>query len=217
MIIKPVKKTYGERTVLNMPELELESGKIYAVIGPNGSGKSTFGRIAAGIEKPDSGINPIPGASVGCMPQKSYAFRMTVIKNLLLNGEDRQKAEELLEKFGISHLAENRAKKLSGGESARMALARLMMKNYELVILDEPSASMDMESTIVSERIIREYCDASGCTVILITHSLQQARRIADYVIFMKQGELIEQGNAAKVLYKPDKKETSEFLEFYGI
>lgn len=217
MIISPCRKTYVGRTVLHLPEIELENGRIYALIGPNGSGKSTCGRIISGIEKPDDGKTPADGICVGYLPQKSYAFRMTVIKNMLLNGGDREKAEKLLGNLGLSHLSSARAKKLSGGESARMAIARLMMKEYDLVILDEPTASMDMESTLITERLIKTYCVDTHCAVLLITHSLQQARRIADNVIFIKDGELVEQGSAEKLLYRPDNPKTVEFLEFYGI
>ena len=214
MKISPFTKSYGEKTVLTLPELELEQGRIYAVIGGNGSGKSTLAKVLSGVVKPDGGKAPIETCAIGYMPQKSYAFRMSVIKNLLQNGGDKAKAAELLAKMKISHLADGRAHKLSGGETARMALCRLFMREYELLILDEPTAAMDMESTLLAEELIREYREASGCTVILITHSISQAARLSDYTLFFNEGELTELGKTTQVLNAPQNPKTAEFLEF---
>ena len=216
MILSPFSKSYGGRTVLKLPELTIKQGKIYAVIGANGSGKSTFARILAGIEKADSGKVPISGVSVGYMPQKNFPFRMSLEKNVLLNGGDREKAKKLMEALEIARLSTTPARKLSGGETARMALARLLMQKYELLILDEPTAAMDMESTILSEKLIEEYRKETGCAVLLVTHSLQQARRMADKVLYLDAGLLCEEGNAQKLLYSPDSESLKQFLAFYG-
>jgi len=117
----------------------------------------------------------------------------------------------------IRHLENKRADKLSGGETARMALARLMMKTYDLVILDEPTAAMDMETTILSEDLIVRYVKDTGCTLVLVTHSLQQARRIADEVLYFHKGVLAEAGDKEQVLNAPISEKTRQFLEFYGI
>lgn len=216
MKIPPLKKTYGGRTVLNTPELELEHGKIYAVVGANGSGKSTMAKLLAGVEKSDSGAVSLSG-SVGYMPQKSYAFRMSMRKNILLGGSSAEKCNSLMQSLRIGHLADKAAYKLSGGETARMALARLMMKDYALVILDEPTAAMDMESTLFSEKMLADYCRESGCAMLLVTHSLQQAKRIADSVIFMDKGEIVETGLKDDVLLYPKDERTRRFLDFYGV
>lgn len=214
MKISPFTKSYSEKTVLTLPEFELEQGKIYAVIGGNGSGKSTLAKVLSGVVKPDGGKAPIEACAIGYMPQKSYAFRMSVMKNLLQNGGDKEKAAELLAKMKITHLADGKAHKLSGGETARMALCRLFMREYELLILDEPTAAMDMESTLLAEELIREYKSASGCTVILITHSISQAARLSDYTVFLSEGELAEFGETSQVLNAPQNPKTAEFLEF---
>ena len=215
MILPAFSKTYEGRTVLDFPGMEVQPGKIYAVIGANGSGKSTFAKILAGSLKADRRIKPLEG--IGYMPQKNYAFRMSLKKNLLLNGSDEQKAAELIEALQLSPLANKRADKLSGGETARMALARLMMKRYYLVLLDEPTAAMDMETTLLSEKLIVEYVKETGCALILVTHSLQQARRIADHVWYFHKGRLLEAGDTATVLDSPKQPETRQFLDFYGI
>ena len=217
MKIASFSKTYEGRRVLDFPGLELQPGKIYAVIGANGSGKSTFSKILTGIEKADQKGCHLDAKSVGYMPQKNYAYRMSTRANILLGGKDEARAERLMDEIQIRHLENKRADRLSGGETARMALVRLMMKRYELVILDEPTAAMDMETTLLSEKMIVEYVRETGCTVILVTHSLQQARRVADEVMYFHKGKLLENGAAEKVLTAPSMAETKQFLEFYGI
>ena len=217
MKLAPFSKTYGNRKVLDFPGVELEPGKIYAVIGANGSGKSTFAKILAGVLKADRKGRPSDIASIGYMPQKNYAFRMTTKANILLNGSDKGRAEGLMDAMQIRHLENHRADRLSGGETARMALARLMMRRYELVILDEPTAAMDMETTALSEELMVSYVRETGCTMILVTHSLQQARRIADRVLYFHKGHLLESGPRDQVLEHPQRVETRTFLEFYGV
>ena len=185
MKISAFSKSYGSRTVLHVPDLELPDGCITAVIGPNGSGKSTLARVLA--------------------------------RNLALNGSDLERREKLLHGLQIDSLSRHSAKRLSGGETARMALARLLMRDYKLLILDEPTASMDVESTLAAERLLSDYCRDTGAGILLVTHSLQQARRIAQHVLFLHQGELREQGEASRLLSSPETEELRRFLEFYGI
>ena len=215
MNIPAFTKTYEGRTVLDFPGMEVRPGKIYAIIGANGSGKSTFAKILAGTLAPDQRFKRPEG--IGFMPQKNYAFRMSLLKNLLLNGTDVKRAGWLMDQLQLRDLSQKRADKLSGGETARMALARLMMRFYDLVLLDEPTAAMDMETTLLSEKLIRQYVENSGCALILVTHSLQQARRIADEVWYFHKGKLLETGAKTRVLYAPEKAETRQFLDFYGI
>ncbi len=210
-------KTYNGRTVLTLPALELPTGQITAVIGPNGSGKSTFAKILAGIERTDDKKPILSGISVGYLPQKSFPFRMSTEKNILQNGKNLSRATKLMKMLGIDHLAKQSAKKLSGGESARMALCRILMRPYDLLILDEPTTAMDMESTLVAEKLIRQTSREQGCALVLITHSISQARRIADRVIVLHQGQFIEQGQSVQVLSKPKQEKTKHFLEFYGL
>ena len=217
MKIHAFSKTYEGRTVLDFPGTELEPGRICAVIGANGSGKSTFAKILSGVLKPDR-RGPLSDAkTVGFMPQKNYAFRMTTKANILLNGPDEARADRLMEAIQLTELSAKRADKLSGGETARMALVRLMMRAYDLVILDEPTAAMDMETTLLSEKLIAQYVRETGCALILVTHSLQQARRIADEVWYFHKGSLLEAGAKEQVLDTPKRAETKQFLEFYGV
>ena len=210
-------KTYARRMVLSLPELELPEGKITAVIGPNGSGKSTFARVLAGIEPADDRRPILSGVSVGYLPQKSFPFRMSTEKNILQNGNDPARAAALMKALGIEALAGQSAKKLSGGETARMALCRILMRRYDLLILDEPTAAMDMESTLAAEGRIRRCCDETGCGVLLITHSISQARRLAHQILVFHEGNLIEQGATERVLTSPQEEQTRRFLEFFGV
>ena len=189
-------KKYGTAFVLDLPPLRFECAKTYAVIGANGCGKSTFARILAGLCENEAGKSSANdwtgGWSIGFLPQRSYAFHMSVLQNLMLNrGVDKpgtegmKRAEELLAALKLTELARAPAKKLSGGETARMVLARLLMQEYDLLILDEPSAAMDVESTLLAETLLREYQKQTGCCVILITHSLQQTQCMADDVLFL--------------------------------
>ena len=209
-------KSYGGVTVLTMPAVELQPGTVTAVIGANGSGKSTLAKVLSGLEPADKKTRARPDARVGYLPQKSFAFRMRVERNLLSNGKDAQRMARLTEALGLTALRKRSAKRLSGGETAKMALCRLLMADYDLLILDEPTAAMDMESTLAAEKLISDYCKKTGCAVLLITHSLAQAERVADRVLYLHKGQLIEQGGAETVLKSPKAPETRAFLKFYG-
>ena len=216
MKLPPITKTYGGRRVLDLPALELADGAIHAVIGANGSGKSTLARILAGVTKPDQGGFPSMGQA-GYMPQRSYPFRMSVVRNLQLTGAGRDRVMAQLELFGLAGLARHNAKGLSGGETARLALARVLMEDHPLLILDEPTAAMDVAAALRSEEILLDYQVRTGCTVVLVTHSMTQARRLAGQVLFLKDGHLVEQGETEQVLSHPRCADTRAFLDFYAL
>ena len=206
MRIGAFSKTYGSRTVLDFPGCEFKPGKVCAVIGANGSGKSTFASVLAGLIPPDGKGSVLPPeVRCGFMPQKSYAFRMSVLGNVLLNADGTGKAERLLKQLSLSELRNAGAKTLSGGETARLALVRLLAGQYDLLILDEPCASMDMQSTLAAEKLITEYAGRENAAVVLITHSLAQAERTASEILFFDEG---------KLCFDPEKKEA--FFRFYG-
>ena len=204
MKIEAFSVSYDKRKVLDFSGIQFESGKVYAVIGANGSGKSTFAKGIAGIIPNDEKKSVLDkSVSVGYMPQKSYAFRMSVEKNIMLTEKNEKKARELMDALGISHLAKKNGSRLSGGETARMALARILMRSYDMIILDEPTAAMDMESTSLTEQLILKYKKETNSTIVLITHSLQQAKRVADEVLYFYKGVLVEHGPKDAILNKP--------------
>ena len=207
MILPALKKTYQGQLVLDIPSIEIADGSIVAICGQNGSGKSTLAKILAGIEKPDTGsimdesarsagyVFNTKHCTVGYLPQQSYAFHMSVRSNVLLNKDPKKtksgnfvQAETLLQKIGLTGFSKKNAKKLSGGETQKMALVRLLMKPYDLLILDEPTASMDTASLPAAEDIIRDYQRRTGCTILIITHSPEQAARLADQIIRLDDG-----------------------------
>ena len=222
MIEISASKTYGDRKVLNVERLVLEPAAVYAVIGSNGSGKSTLLQALAGTIKFDGKINfgDICKDETGYMPQKSFAFDMSVMRNLTVTHMAkerrlyRKKALRLLEELDLAHLKRKNAARLSGGETQRLALARLMMSEYRVLLLDEPTASMDINSTALCEKVLKDYYEKWAPTVVIATHSMQQARRIADYVIFMDGGVPEEIGTPEQIFSSPHSEKTKEFLRF---
>lgn len=184
--VLPVRKTYGGRKVLDFPGYCFESGKVYAITGPNGSGKSTLAKILAGILLPDEGnVFETEHCSVGYMPQKSFAFRMNLKKNVLLGADPENPDREadygkLADALDIRKIETQKAKKLSGGETAKMALARVMMRKYDLLILDEPTAAMDRIAKERALLLAGQYAREKEAAVLLITHSLEEAENAAD-------------------------------------
>jgi len=215
MIVHAFTKTFGGRRVMDFPGYEFLPGKIYAIIGANGSGKSTFAKVLAGILPTDGKVQPVTdGSRIACMLQRNYAFRMSAYQNILIGENNTEKAEHLIHTLGLTEVARSRAKRLSGGETQKMSLARVLIGCHDAVILDEPTASMDMESSYVSEALIRDYCRTEPAAVIMITHSLQQAGRMADEVLYFHKGNLLEHGAAQDILNCPKEEETREFLRF---
>ena len=205
MKVRAFTKTYDKRTVLDFPGYDFEAGKIYAILGANGSGKSTFAKVVAGIERSDDGKAVVSEGSLGYMPQKSFAFRMSTLKNVMVTGASEDEALAALEKIGIESLADKKGNKLSGGETARMALARILVKHYDTIIFDEPCASMDIKSIMMAEKMIKEYCDRENSTMIIVTHSLSQAKRIADEILYFHEGRLMNLSS----------EEAKDFIKFF--
>lgn len=216
MKISSFSKTYGNRTVLDFPGFDFERGKVYAVLGANGSGKSTFAKITAGIITADRKGDVLPdGIRAGYLPQSSYTFTLSVGKNVLLNTGDVEAARKIADRLGLSPLYGKNARKLSGGEKAKTALARLLVKKYDVIILDEPTASMDMESTTAAESLITGYAEANGAAVIIITHSVSQAQRIADEVLYLRNGLLEYSGKNPEVFENPGNENFRKHLGFF--
>jgi len=211
-------KNYEGNEVLNIPDLEIENGLIYAIIGLNGSGKTTLLKSLAGIERLSEGkIEYKKNLSyekckldISYMSQKPYLFNGAVKKNILIGLKYRKLSKPEIENrfekyryyFDIEYLLDKNAKKLSVGECAKTAILRTAVLEGSLILLDEATASMDIESTINAEKLIKDM-KKEETTIILVTHDLYQARRMADYVIFMDHGKIIEKGTAKEVFSNP--------------
>lgn len=215
-----VKKRYGERCVIDIPALSIGAGERLALIGPNGSGKSTLLRLLAGTILPEEGaimLNGLANGEIGYLPQKPYAFDLSVQKNveLAFRGEQDQSrmAARALERVGLAHLAGARASRLSGGETQRMALARIIAKPRRLLLLDEPTASADISAIEQIEQTLLEFCRETACTFLFSTHAPAQAGRLAERILALNGGKIGESGNAEQVLHHPKEESTRLFLK----
>ena len=173
--INKLKKLYGDRIVLDIPSLEIKKGEHIILIGHNGSGKSTFLRILAGTENKTEGDVHTDG-QIYYLPQQSLPFNKSVKGNILycLDGKRKDKqelCEKMLVAFKLKHLENKNAKTLSGGECQRLALARVLCKKGDIILLDEPSSAADSKGRELINKLICEYCEKTGCTLVMTTHT----------------------------------------------
>jgi tungstate transport system ATP-binding protein len=207
-----VRKVYDGRPVLDLENLSLEKGKVLALLGPNGAGKTTFLQILGFLLDPSSGDLRFENKKVDftggslmdlrrrvvLVQQQPILFTTTVSKNVefplqIRNiAKDRQNrvVEELLDLVGMGAFRYARAHRLSGGETQRVAIARALACSPEVILLDEPTANVDVENQITIERIIQEINRSKGISVIFTTHNMVQASRLADETIFLFEGKL---------------------------
>ena len=218
--LSQIQKRYGSRVALELPELTIPAGEKLAFIGPNGSGKSTLLRLLAGVIRAEQGTISLGGLTkteIGYLPQHPYAFDLSVQKNveLALAGEPEKAklAQAALERAGLLHLAKARANRLSGGETQRMALARVLARPRKLLLLDEPTASADIQAIDQIERAIQDYMQQTNCTLIFSTHMPSQAMRLSKRVLALDGGNIGELGETRQVLQEPQANSTQAFLK----
>lgn len=224
-----------DKEVLKIDKLVLKKGCIYGVIGPSGAGKSTLLRIINLLTPPDGGKlcyhgKPVPPIGqdrlelqrkMALIFQKTLLFKDSVYNNvaygLKARGYSRVEIEtrviSLLDQVGMKELTFRRADTLSGGEAQRVAIARAVAFEPELLLLDEPTANLDPGNIELIEGIITTLAKTKGITVVMVTHNVFQARRIADQVIFINQGEIVEMGTTEKIFTEPDHNSTRLFVE----
>ncbi|MBN2036432.1 MAG: ABC transporter ATP-binding protein [Chitinispirillaceae bacterium] len=188
-------KEYNGRTVLDIPSLRFDTGKTYAVSGHNGAGKTTLLRLIAGLEQPSSGtvtLGVTPGR-IGFCFQKPYMFRGTVGKNISW-GLDKKRCgnvRELASMLHLDHLMEQPAKKMSAGEMQKVAMARVLARDPELLLLDEPFANLDAQARDSIEEQIRGFVE-NGNTCIMATHMTDHAARFSAAIIRLENGKVIQ-------------------------
>jgi len=220
----------GGRTVLDNVDLVWGDASICALIGPNGSGKTVTLRIAHGLLSPDAGRVRFEGREPprddtafegqALVFQQPSLFRGSVLDNLMLaryasglaQSPLRERALAMLERVGLTALMRAPALKLSGGERQRLAIARAWLTGPRLLMLDEPTASLDPAARESIEGLIREIA-ASGCRVLMTSHNLGQVARLADEVLFLNAGRLIERSRAADFFRAPQTREARHFLQ----
>ena len=215
----------GSTTMIDRLTLTLAPGFPTLVIGPNGAGKSTLLRLCMGLVSPSAGHITWGGRSDAKPTRRAFVFqrpvmlRRTAAANVAygLTHSDypREKlaarTAELLERVGLSDLATRPARRLSGGEQQRLALARALARDPELLLLDEPTASLDPAATRGVEEIIR-HAAQSGIKIVMASHDLGQVRRLAGDVVFMVRGRVHEQARAEEFLKAPSTLEAAAFV-----
>ncbi len=210
--LQDVRFLYGKKTALSLPALTIDPGKITALIGPNGCGKSTLLHLLACLETPAAGEITCFGERVqrsgmlvlrkriGFLPQKPYMLKGTVLDNLKLalklhgmpKNAWQKSIDAVLERLDIIHLVPEQAATLSGGELQKAALARAIITQPEVLLLDEPFTFLDQASNPLLEQLIASYVTESRGTLIFSTHNRLQGLALADEVISLVQGELIK-------------------------
>lgn len=233
-IISLVKK-FKQKEVLHIDRLSLEPGKIYGIMGPSGAGKSTLLRILNLLCPPTEGkiffrnrdlyaLQPKEKLTMqrqmAMVFQKPVLFNTTVRENVAYGlkirgakpGEIKKKVDMALDWVGLNHLAERNALSLSGGESQRVALARAIVLDIDVLLLDEPTANLDPGNITIIEELIKRLHRERKLTVIMVTHNIFQAQRIAREVIFFHDGQLVEKAPVEKIFSSPKDKRTLQFI-----
>ncbi|WP_426299388.1 amino acid ABC transporter ATP-binding protein [Arthrobacter sp. R-11] len=233
--IKDLRKSYGSNEVLKGISLEVRPGEVVCLIGPSGSGKSTLLRCVNLLEQPNEGAIQVGGfeatdpdvdidkmrRKVGMVFQQFNLFpHLDVLRNCTIaqtkvlkrsQGEADKIAQANLERVGLGHLAKRFPDQLSGGQQQRVAIARALSMNPELMLFDEPTSALDPETVgdvlAVMRKLARE-----GMTMLVVTHEMAFAREVADRVVFMDGGVVVEEGVAERVIGAPQQARTQEFL-----
>jgi len=237
---KGVVKKFGERTVVDGVSLAAHAGTIHAVLGPSGSGKTTLLRILNLLETADAGSVSFAGAQVGLRPrqrrlddaqrsarlksalvlQKPVVFNTTVRENAEFGlrmrdevpGEMASKVDAALARLGLSGLADERAWRLSGGEQQRLAFARACVLDLTVLLLDEFTANLDHANVTILEKAVRDFAAEGKAGVLLVTHDLFQARRLADEVTLLVDGAVVESAPKAEFFDSPKDERTARFV-----
>ncbi|WP_353648452.1 amino acid ABC transporter ATP-binding protein [Nakamurella sp. A5-74] len=233
--VRGLVKKFGEVEVLKQIDLEVGQGEVVCVIGPSGSGKSTLLRCVNLLEQPTAGQIIVNGAdvtdvecdidsvrrSIGMVFQQFNLFpHLTVLDNLTIAqrrvlGRSRSEAEKVamanLDRVGLAHRDKAFPAQLSGGQQQRVAIARSLSMEPDLMLFDEPTSALDPE--LVGEVLaVMKGLAKEGMTMMVVTHEMAFARDVADRVVFMDGGYLVEQGTAEQVIGNPQEERTKSFL-----
>ncbi len=213
----------GTNRILSDVSVALQAGGPTVLMGPNGSGKTTLIKLAMGLIAPAAGTITFGGSAVAprgsraLVFQKPVMLKRSVAANIAYALDAAGKpagdgaVQRLLDLSHIGPLAERPARRLSGGEQQRLALARALAREPQILFLDEPTASLDPSSTKLVEEIIARV-SASGVKIVMSTHDLGQARRLAHEVVFMAQGRFVEHTPAASFFSQPASEAARRFL-----
>lgn len=216
----------GGKVLLNKLDFRLEGGVRTVILGPNGAGKSLLLRVCHGLLQPGSGnlswAGRTPsqaGRDLAMVFQRTVLLRRTVSDNIahtlgimgVAREERSSRIDTALKEAGLADLADHPARTLSGGEQQRLSIARARVLRPRVLLLDEPTSNLDPGATAAVEAMIRA-ADADGTRIIMTTHDILQARRLADEVLFLHKGRLLEHTVASKFFAEPDTDEAKRFL-----
>jgi tungstate transport system ATP-binding protein len=230
--LQSVSKKYNGRKVLDIEALDIEQGEIFGIVGPSGAGKSTLLRLLNFLERPSAGsityrtmrldfAREIP---LGLRRQVTTVFQRPVLLNRDVSANvsfglqlrrtlnAAQETRRALRRVGLSEMAHQPARKLSGGEAQRVALARAIALQPHVLLLDEPTANLDPFNVSVVESVLRDLNREQQTTMVLVTHNLFQARRLAHRVALLLEGQVIEVAEKEQFFEAPGDQRTRAFV-----
>ena len=234
--IRDIHKSFGENEVLKGISIDIQQGEVVCIIGPSGSGKSTILRCINGLESYDRGEILVEGHKVDRNADNIHWIRThvsmvfqrfnlfphrTVLENVIegpvyVKRESRQAAmghaRRLLEQVGLAHKEGAYPAQLSGGQQQRVAIARALAMNPQAILFDEPTSALDPELVGDVLSVMRALAQA-GMTMVVVTHEMGFAKEVADRVVFMDKGVVVEEGPARQVIETPRHERTREFLK----
>lgn len=234
--IDQITKSFGQLEVLKGISTEIGKGEVVAIIGPSGSGKSTLLRCINLLEVPTSGQIIINGQAItdpkanvmqirqqiGMVFQHFHLFpHMTVLNNLtyapikvkgMSKDKAEQKAKELLARVGLSDKADAYPSRLSGGQKQRVAIARSLVMEPQIMLFDEPTSALDPEMVKEVLDVMKGLAD-SGMTMAIVTHEMRFAEEVADRILFLDGGRLVEEAAPADFFQRPQSERAKQFLE----
>lgn len=233
--VKNLKKNFGDLEVLKSINLDVHEGEVICIIGPSGSGKSTFLRCLNLLEEVTDGEVIVHGVNltdknldinkvrenIGMVFQHFNLFpHLTVLENITLAPVELKKATKeeakeaaltLLERVGLKDKAEVKPDQLSGGQKQRVAIARALAMKPDIMLFDEPTSALDPEMVGEVLAVMKQLAE-EGMTMVIVTHEMGFAREVADRVIFMDGGYIVEQGTPEEIFGNPQSERTKDFL-----
>ena len=239
LVYQDVRKKYGGFTALDGVSLQINAGEVVCLIGPSGSGKSTLLRCTNALETIDSGTilfegKPLPKAEpeirkirqrMGMVFQSFELFpHKTALENVAIGlitvrklpaEAARERARALLEKVGLADKTANYPANLSGGQQQRVAIARALAMEPRVMLFDEPTSALDPETVGEVLNVMRDLA-REGMTMIVVTHEMSFARRVANWVVVFERGRLLEQGPPQQIFEAPTVERTRDFLSHLG-
>lgn len=224
--LEGVNKNYGDFQIRNL-SLEVNPGEYFVILGPSGAGKTLLLEMMAGLEAPDSGkITGLDQSRIGLIYQDYMLFpHMNVFQNiaygLTIRREEKQtiktRVEKVSDQLGIANLLSRNIKTLSGGEKQRTAIARAMVMQPDVYLLDEPTAALDLSKKTQIQRLILGLHKKDGPTVVHVTHDFEEALAMGDRIGLFFSGQLIQKDTPEKVFNHPVSKEAADFLGYKNV